>query len=87
MSTPFDNDVVDKLNPLVPLFKVASADITNLPLLKKVAQTKKPVILSTGASDLEEIKFSYNFLKKWSKRNYYTSLYIKLSNKTYRRKS
>jgi len=64
LSTPFDNDVVDKLNPLVPLFKVASADITNLPLLKKVAQTKKPIILSTGASNLEEIKFSYNFLKK-----------------------
>jgi len=64
LSTPFDNDVVDKLNPLVPLFKVASADITNLPLLKKVAQTKKPIILSTGASSLEEIKFSYDFLKK-----------------------
>ena len=70
----------------VPLFKVASADITNLPLLKKVAQTKKPVILSTGASDLEEIKFSYNFLKKWSK-EIIILLYIKLSNKTYRRKS
>ncbi len=64
LSTPFDNEVVDKLNPLVPLFKVASADITNLPLLKKIAKTKKPVILSTGASNLKEIKFSYNFLKK-----------------------
>ena len=64
LSTPFDNDVVDKLSPLVPLFKVASADITNLPLLKKVARTKKPIVLSTGASNLEEIKFSYNFLKK-----------------------
>ena len=64
LSTPFDNEIVDKLNPLVPLFKVASADITNLPLLKKIAKTKKPIILSTGASNLEEIKFSYNFLKK-----------------------
>ena len=64
LSTPFDNEIVDKLNPLVPLFKIASADITNLPLLKKIAKTKKPIILSTGASNLEEIKFSYNFLKK-----------------------
>ena len=69
LSTPFDNDIVDELNPIVPLFKIASADITNLPLLKKVAKTKKPIILSTGASNLEEIKFSFNFLKKHGAKN------------------
>ena len=65
LSTPFDNEVVDELNPLVPFFKVASADITNLPLLKKIAEKKKPVILSTGASNLDEIQFALKYLKKY----------------------
>ena len=64
LSTPFDNEIVDQLNPLVPLFKIASADITNLPLLKKIAKKKKPIILSTGASNLSEIKYAINFLKR-----------------------
>lgn len=56
MSTPFDLDAVDFLEPLVPTFKIASADITNIPLLRKVASTGKPVIISTGASSLAEIE-------------------------------
>lgn len=55
MSTPFDDHAVDLLDPLVPAFKIASADLTNLPLLRRVAATGKPVILSTGASTLAEI--------------------------------
>ena len=55
VSTPFDLGAVDMLNPLVRFFKIASADITNPPLLKKVAATGKPVILSTGASNIGEI--------------------------------
>lgn len=62
LSTPFDYDAVDFLNPLVPFFKVASADITNLPLLKKIGATGKPVILSTGASNLEEISAAVDVL-------------------------
>lgn len=65
MSTPFDEDAVDMLlNIGMKGFKVASCDITNLPLLKKVAKTKMPILLSTGASNLEEIKFAVNFIKK-----------------------
>ena len=41
LSTPFDEDAVDFLEPMVPYFKIASADITNFPLLKKVGQKKK----------------------------------------------
>lgn len=55
MSTPFDNDFVDILDPIVKRFKIASADITNIPLLEKIASTKKPIIMSTGASYYEEI--------------------------------
>ena len=39
----------------VPAFKVASADVTNLPLLERIAHTRKPVLLSSGMSTLEEI--------------------------------
>ncbi len=69
LSTPFDNDVVIPLNSLVPLFKVASSDITNFPLLEKIAKTKKTVLLSTGASTLKEIKLAYNFLRKKGTKN------------------
>ena len=53
----------------MPFFKIASADITNLPLLKKIAKTKKTVILSTGASNLNEIKNAYKYLKKNGTKN------------------
>jgi N-acetylneuraminate synthase len=55
ISTPFDDDAVDLLAPLVAFFKVASADLTNTPLLRRVARTKKPIVLSVGASTVEEI--------------------------------
>ena len=63
LSTPFDEASVDLLNPLVPYFKIASSDITNYPLLKKIAQKKKIVFLSTGASTINEIKEALKILK------------------------
>jgi len=54
-STPFDDAAIDFLDELMPYFKVASADLTNVPLLRRVAAKKKPVLLSTGASTLGEI--------------------------------
>ncbi|MFW9965376.1 MAG: N-acetylneuraminate synthase family protein [Candidatus Sifarchaeia archaeon] len=57
MSTPFDLDSVKLLDDLeVPAFKIASADITNYPLLRKVAKTGKPILLSTGAATIGEIE-------------------------------
>ena len=55
MSTPFDLEAADFLAPLMPAFKIASADITNLPLIRKCASYGKPLILSTGASTLAEV--------------------------------
>jgi N,N'-diacetyllegionaminate synthase len=56
LSTPFDNENVDLLDSLgVPVFKIASGEITNSPLIRYIAKRGKPVILSTGMSTLGEI--------------------------------
>ncbi len=56
-STPFDFESADLLEELgVPLFKIASADITCLPFIKHVAEKGKPIMLSTGAATIEEIR-------------------------------
>jgi sialic acid synthase SpsE len=55
MSTPFDMEAVDVIAPLAPAMKVASADLTNIPLLRKIGRTKLPVVLSVGASRPDEI--------------------------------
>ncbi|GMR21804.1 MAG: N-acetylneuraminate synthase [Acidobacteriota bacterium] len=55
-SAPFDDEAVDMLDELgVPGFKIASADLTDHPLLKKVAAKGKPVVLSTGLATIPEI--------------------------------
>jgi len=64
LSTPFDFEAVDYLNDILPAFKIASADITNLPFLKHIAKKKKPVLLSTGASNLAEIYEAVSVFKK-----------------------
>ena len=64
LSTPFDLDCIEWLDPLLSFYKIASADINNIPLLKKIANKNKPAVLSTGASTMEEIVFAVNLLKE-----------------------
>ncbi len=85
ISTPFDIssvELLDKLN--VNRFKVGSGDLTNYQLLKTIALTNKPIILSTGMANLQEVKDSVNYLQKYTNANitilhcisnYPTSLY------------
>jgi sialic acid synthase SpsE len=65
LSTGFDLDAIEMLKPLQDFYKIASADLTNYPLLRSVASKKKPVVMSTGASTLEEIKQSITLLEKF----------------------
>jgi N-acetylneuraminate synthase len=68
LSTPFDLDAVDYLSKLVPFYKIASADITNYPLIEKVCKKNKPIILSTGASTQQEIDNTLKFISKINKK-------------------
>ncbi len=64
LSTPFDLDAVELLNPLVPAFKVASGDLTFLPLLEAIAATGKPIFLSTGMASLDEIDLALHAIQR-----------------------
>ena len=65
MSTPFDEAAVDMLVSIgMKGFKIASCDITNFPLIKYIAKKKLPILLSTGASTIKEIKDAVNLIKK-----------------------
>lgn len=64
LSTPFDLDSIDFLATLdMPVWKIPSGEITNLPYLEKVAALKKPVILSTGMSTLPEVEDALGVLE------------------------
>jgi pseudaminic acid synthase len=63
-SSPFDTSAVELLESLnVSVYKIASPEITNIPLLEKVAQTGKPIIISTGIGDLTDIELALSTLK------------------------
>jgi len=63
LSTPFDLDSVDLLNELtLPIFKIPSGEITNLPYLRKIGGLNKKVILSTGMADIGEIEDALDIL-------------------------
>ena len=57
ISTPFDETAVDLLESIdCPFYKVASFENDHYPLLDKIAKTKKPIIISTGLTDLKDLE-------------------------------
>jgi pseudaminic acid synthase len=64
-STPFDESAVDLLESLnCPFYKLASFELNHIPLIKKIAKTGKPIIISTGMANLKEIDLAYKTAKK-----------------------
>ena len=69
-STPFDESSVDFLEKLkVKFYKVASIDLVNLPLIKKIGMTGKPLILSTGMSNLSNVEDAIEAFKSTGNEN------------------
>lgn len=65
--TPFDEQSLEDLENIgVSAYKIASTDTTNLPFLKKVAQTGKPLILSTGMCDMEEVVQAVSYVAQFT---------------------
>lgn len=64
LSTPFDRESVAFLDSIpMPFWKIPSGEVTNLPYLLAVAKTKKPVVLSTGMCEIEEIQAAMEVLR------------------------
>lgn len=65
LCSAFDEQSADFVDALgVPAFKVASADMTNLPLLEHLIGKGKPLIISTGMSSMDEVRFTVNYLQE-----------------------
>ena len=63
-STPFDETAVDLLESLnCPFYKIASFEMNHIPLIKKIARTRKPIIISTGMANIHEIDLAYKAAK------------------------
>ena len=64
LCTPWDTPSVDFLEELeTSVYKIASGDMTNFPLIKYISKTRKPMIISTGMSKIEEIEKMVSFVK------------------------
>ena len=63
MSTPFDEEAADFLDELMPVFKISSSDITNIPFIRHISRKQKPIFLSVGASTVEEIQRAVEAIK------------------------
>tara|TARA_B100000579_G_C22796510_1_gene837411 strand:- start:85 stop:1140 length:1056 start_codon:yes stop_codon:yes gene_type:complete len=63
LCTPFDFESAKFLNDLVPAFKISSSDVNNIPFIEYICEFKKPIIISTGASNKKEIDEVVKLLK------------------------
>ena len=63
LSTPFDHESIDLLSHLnIPFYKIPSGEITNLPYLRHIGSIRKPIIMSTGMSTIDEVNDALKIL-------------------------
>lgn len=63
LSTPFDLESADYLDEMMQVYKISSSDLSNLPFIEYQAKKNKPILLSTGASDLDEIERAVDVIR------------------------
>ncbi|HLD89000.1 MAG TPA: N-acetylneuraminate synthase family protein [Candidatus Nanoarchaeia archaeon] len=64
LSSPFDEESADIMDKYVPAYKIASYEMTHIPLLKHIARKKKPMIMSVAMASLQEIEESITAIRK-----------------------
>ncbi len=64
LSTPFDYDSIDYLDEIMDVYKISSSDLNNTPFIQKILTKNKPIIISTGASTMEEVKNTISLIEK-----------------------
>lgn len=69
LSTPFDFESIDYLDEFMNVYKISSSDLTNIPFIKKIASKEKPIIISTGASNIEEIAHAIHAIEDEGNKN------------------
>lgn len=65
-STAFDLESADYLADMMNFYKISSSDLSNLPFIEFISKKNKPILMSTGASNLDEIKEAVNVIRKWN---------------------
>ncbi len=66
MSTPFDVESVEYLDEMMNVYKISSSDLNNLPFVEMMAKKNKPIMLSIGASEEEEIRRTVSLIRKYN---------------------
>ncbi len=67
MTTPYDYEVLNMIDKYVPAYKIGSGDITWIDFISAIAKKNKPVLLATGASDMDDTERAVNAILKYNK--------------------
>lgn len=67
MTTPYDTEAVELLDPYIPVYKIGSGDITWTHLIEIIAKKNKPVILATGASNMEDVERAVDVILRYNR--------------------
>ncbi len=68
LTTPYDLDVVKKLNEYLPAYKIGSGDITWIDFIEEIARQNKPILIATGASNIDDVERAVNSIAKINKK-------------------